>query len=557
MPFDPLSSIFISYISNKALDKVFASLQGCELSQNLRKAARDWEKTLPEEIKIEPEVFFPKPGHDKSDQERFLYRDKLFQNLEAQEIPKKQLWFKALQEHREDRKTALKDQAHIFFRSNDTVTDKYLKDLADKFYDACSQTDSFFKKAVITAIESINGIKDIFNILGKASNPLSAHIPVLDFETLVQERTRSFVGREFLFDAVDSVINDPGFKSGYIVIKGEAGIGKSTFSAQLIKKRGYVHHFNIRVQGIQSAECFLANICAQLVVIYDLEYQELPRTARIDSCFMVRLLAEAATKVCGKPIVIVVDALDESDTSNLQPDANWLLLPQDLPDGVFFVVTTRERHEDRLCVNRRKDISLLDMDPRNLEDVLHYIKNYLAENESSMIPKIEQWGMEPDSFVTLLVEKSEGNFQYLHFVLPDIREGRLTLQNLERPEALPQGLRAYYQRHWRTMKAKDIEYYKKIQRPVLCILASAREPVSLDMLAVWTKLNGYEILDLIKKWREFLNVRRSDDGKRLYHIYHTSFVDFLEAEEGLSEFNSRIADSGENWFNLFIEGRET
>lgn len=404
---------------------------------------------------------------------------------------------------------------------------------------------------------AVDGDVTIFNILVQAPSSLSAHMPVHDFETLVQERTLSFVGREFLFEAVDQVIDDPRFSSGYIVIKGEAGIGKTAFAAQLIKERGYVHHFNIRVQGIQSAECFLTNVCAQLVVVYGLEYQELPRAARVDSCFMVRLLAEAATKVRGNPIVVVVDALDESDTSNLQPDANWLLLPQDLPDGVFFVLTTREQHEDRLCVNRRKDIHLLDMDPRNQEDALLYIENYLAENEASMMPKIEQWGMKPDSFVTLLVEKSEGNFQYLHFVLPDIREGRLTLQNLESPEALPQGLRAYYQRHWRTMKAKDIEYYKKIQRPVLCMLASAREPVSLDMLAVWTKLNGYEILDLIKKWREFLNVRYSDDGKRLYHIYHTSFVDFLDAEEGLSEFNSRIADSGENWFNLFIEARET
>ena len=161
MPFDLLSSIFIKNISNKALDKVFANLQGSELSQNLRKAASHWEKTLPEEIKIEPEVFFPKPGHNKSDQESFPYRVKLFQNLEAHEIPKKELWFNALQEHREDRRTALKDQAHIFFRSDNTVTDKHLENLADKFYHACILTESFFRKTVITALESINSNKDV------------------------------------------------------------------------------------------------------------------------------------------------------------------------------------------------------------------------------------------------------------------------------------------------------------------------------------------------------------------------------------------------------------
>lgn len=48
---------------------------------------------------------------------------------------------------------------------------------------------------------------------------------------------------------------------------------------------------------------------------------------------------------------------------------------------------------------------------------------------------------------------------------------------------------------------------------------------------------------MIAQWREFLNVDEREDGELLYHIYHTSFADFLKQEVGLTQYHDQIAQS--------------
>ncbi len=45
-----------------------------------------------------------------------------------------------------------------------------------------------------------------------------------------------------------------------------------------------------------------------------------------------------------------------------------------------------------------------------------------------------------------------------------------------------------------------------------------------------------------REWRQFLNVSETEEGDRLYRIYHTSFQDFLEEEVGLVTYHARIAE---------------
>src|SRR5262249_61950146 len=126
----------------------------------------------------------------------------------------------------------------------------------------------------------------------------------LDFERLVNERTRNFVGRDFIFSAVDALLGDPQFPSGYILIRGEPGIGKTALVSQLVKTRGYVHHFNIAPQNIRSTRAFLENVCTQLIVRYQLDHPALPPEASKDSAFLGQLLTEAAEKSGDAPVVV-------------------------------------------------------------------------------------------------------------------------------------------------------------------------------------------------------------------------------------------------------------
>jgi predicted enzyme related to lactoylglutathione lyase len=380
-----------------------------------------------------------------------------------------------------------------------------------------------------------------FTAIAEASVPISRHIRLREFQTLVSERTKRFVGRDYIFEAIDDMVEDPDFPSGYIVIQGEPGIGKTALIAQMIKQAGYVHHFNISAQNIRDARDFLANVCAQLIVRYELAYLTLPLDAEKDSGFLSQLLAEVAEKEEDRPTVILVDAVDEAEDIGFTPGANILYLPQALPDGIFFIVTTREVADFRLFVDHRKDIYMRDDDPHNLKDVRRYIQNYVEEHRTKMAPRIEGWGVEEDEFVQVITEKSEGNFMYLVFVMRDIRDGKLTAENVDNIHNLPQGLEDYYKRHWRAMRAEDKEQFDKYQEPVVCILATVREPVTIAQVQEWTKLRPTRIKRVIDEWREFFNVDEPKEGEALYRIYHASFQDFLKKEVGLVQYHDKIA----------------
>lgn len=89
------------------------------------------------------------------------------------------------------------------------------------------------------------------------------------FTVLIEEKTRAYVGRRFVFDAFDKFMkqND----RGYFIVQGEPGIGKTALVAQLVRTRGYVHHFLIATQGIVKVEQFVQNVTLQLMARYRME----------------------------------------------------------------------------------------------------------------------------------------------------------------------------------------------------------------------------------------------------------------------------------------------
>src|SRR5689334_2170477 len=384
---------------------------------------------------------------------------------------------------------------------------------------------------------------NIFQLFAEASAPLSSQIRIHEFETLVSERTRNFVGRDFVFKAINEVMRDGTFPSGYIVVRGEPGIGKTALVAELVKRTGCAHHFNIASQNIRSTNDFLANICAQLVVKYDLPHPVLPPNATADSGFLSQLLVEVSSKNQPHPVLILLDALDEGDNATLPPEVNSLYLPQAVPPGIFFLVTAREEHDQRLVVDREKSIYLRESDPQNRQDVLAYVSNFIKAEPEKMTPRIAEWGVSENEFADILSTKSEGNFMYLVYVLADIRDGLLKKTSIDNIQNLPKGLKSYYQRHWRTTKAQEPERFEKYYEPVICQLAVVREPVSIVQLEEWTRLPALRVLEVVRSWRQFLNEDSEPDQQAVFRLYHTSFQDFLREEVGLKRFHERIVET--------------
>jgi hypothetical protein len=212
-----------------------------------------------------------------------------------------------------------------------------------------------------------------------------------------------------------------------------------------------------------------------------------------------------------------------------------------LPDRVYFIVSSREQVDFHLTVDRREDVHIRDSDPANLADVRLYVAQFLERHAEQMAGRLACWALTPEAFTEELTERSQGNFMYLVHVLADIRDGRLNPENVELIQNLPRGLEAYYQRHWRTMRSQDPDRFERIFEPILRLLATVREPVSLDYLEELTGLDPARIREVIECWRPFLNETETP-GDRLFRVYHLSFQDFLSAEGvGLKPSHRQIA----------------
>lgn len=361
------------------------------------------------------------------------------------------------------------------------------------------------------------------------------------FTTLINEKTKGFVGRQFVFDMLNQFVAEN--ESGYFIIKGEPGIGKTAIAARLVQTQSHIHHFVVASQGISGTEQLLENICVQLIAKYGLGHIYDSARARRDSGYLSQLLEEATTKLAyGERLILVVDALDEADQV-LNPRANPLYLPKHLPQGVFLIATTRPLKDRHLDLDTAQKTLYLEAESNeNLLDVHLYLQQAATSKE------IQTWlqaaGLTVEEFVKTMSAKSEGNFMYLHYVLPEIKKGKYDKLNIDK---LPQGLKGYYEAHWRQMCAQDEALWVEYRQPILCFLASMYNPVSAETLAELSERPVSRVKSALGDWWQFLD-KEIIEGEERYRIYHTSFQDFLRKKDEVGEIDlgytrNKIADA--------------
>lgn len=395
------------------------------------------------------------------------------------------------------------------------TSDVFAQVFVEKSLQAVSTSTANSSQSLASIEAQLVGLTDListqFSVLVNSFREAPPRIQdeIRDYTQYIDEKTRDFVGRQFIFDAITRFANRN--LHGYFFIFGEPGIGKSAFAAQLVKRKGYVHHFNIRGEGINRTDAFLRNVCAQLVANYQLPYTTLPIAAAQDAAFLNRLLIQIShTLPPNEKVFIVVDALDEVDTPGHLRDSNPLFLPLNLPPSVYFIVTLRtgtvspriEGVQDAIYIEHDAD--------DNVADIRMFIE-YAVERPGIQSylkgPKIDA-----NSFVEHLIEKSEGNFMYLRYVLPEIERG--AYKDLEL-RSLPIGLKNYYEDHWRRMRGQDEKAWFKYKLPIIMALTVVTEPISIDIIKNFSGVAQLaRIRAVIQEWQQFLSVEPATDFTR-------------------------------------------
>ena len=375
--------------------------------------------------------------------------------------------------------------------------------------------------------------------LDERYRPLAEHL--ITFDDLIAERTTDFVGRVFLDARLATFMEQ--HDRGYFVLVGEPGIGKTAWAAHVVREYQALHHFNVSAMGIVRPDQCLENLCAQIIARFQLDQPYLPVSAGRDGSLLDKLLRQAAGKLDGRKLVIAIDALDEAQMPADIRGANTLYLPTSLPAGVYFVLTRRPQPMPlETAPGTPSETFALGAElPDNQADVRTYLRQQAGRPE--FVARLTEQRIPTERFVEELAERSTGNFMYLAYLLPDIAAGLFDPLHLT---GLPQGLRGYYERFWNELEsAKDEgrEAWTKFYKPVIGMLAAAREPVSVAWIGRILDLSPDEIADFaLARWRKFL-CQTGVASETCWRLYHASFADFLaEKLESARLYHDQIVD---------------
>ncbi|MEH2291631.1 AAA family ATPase [Nostoc sp.] len=352
--------------------------------------------------------------------------------------------------------------------------------------------------------------------------PLEQSLYPDEFKALIEEKTKAFCGRVFVFNEFDDFLKK--HRKGYFTVIGDAGMGKSAIAAQYVSKYKAICYFNIQAQGLNTPEKFLQSIRQQLINRYPLQNAENDNLPTLLEKVNEKLAAD-------ERLLIVVDALDEVEQTG---SGNLLYLPKNLPERIYFLLTRRRyaQNEKRLLteeVEQQLDLTANKYEVWNRKDVTEYISTFINDEPEHQGLKawIQKRNIQPPYFIEQVAQKSENNFMYLYYVLPSIARGDYQDLSLEE---LPDKLQGYYEQHWKQMGMDTPE--KRTNAIILCVLVEVGKPISCESIARTTGRDEYDVLELLNKWLEFLR-KQKQNQEDYYSIYHQSFADFLRNQPSL------------------------
>jgi hypothetical protein len=188
-------------------------------------------------------------------------------------------------------------------------------------------------RAIREAVTELTAQRAATTVATAAASAVASTVYFPSQPQLIEEQARGVIGRGYVEDALDRCVTTQ--RSGYFIIEGGPGSGKTAIAARLALNRTPVHHFIGRTGRRSDVRLILSSLIAQLEAPPDadalatLPVDEL--IARFDSALQRRARTSS-------PVLLLFDALNELTPDDVEPS----FLPMDpLPPGVHVVVTSQ------------------------------------------------------------------------------------------------------------------------------------------------------------------------------------------------------------------------
>ncbi|MGB3535550.1 MAG: ATP-binding protein [Microcoleaceae cyanobacterium] len=340
------------------------------------------------------------------------------------------------------------------------------------------------------------------------SNPRPPTLITVNYSPEIQQflskKRQNFVGRQFVFDAIQNFINR--YSRGYFTLVGFPGMGKSAILSQYVFKNPQTIFYTCEINDYNQTEVFLETLFNQLIQAYSLSYSSLPENATADGWFLSVILQQVSDLLSpNERLVIMIDGCDRLNNSTQPLGSNILYLPRYLPDNIYFILSRRPFLSEQSGLLVETPSQILDLSQyseANKQDIQAYLNQFNLGNK-----KIEN-----------ILNQSQSNFKFAVEMAK-----KVDTYNLE----LSPKLIKYYQNHWQQMVAENPS---ELQLNIINCWTEQNEWLSAEMIAEQLDEDEYEIELILADWIEFLKCRENE-SETCYRWYHPSFCQFLKSHE--------------------------
>jgi hypothetical protein len=263
------------------------------------------------------------------------------------------------------------------------------------------------------------------------------------------------------------------------------------------------------------------------------------RTGDLEDGGLLMDLMRRAGKDSDKPVVIVIDALDEAERP--PSGGSPLGLPAQLPPNVYVIATARP-HVKPWWTGSGQTLSIMPAGHLNTSDARAFVWSRIRTGIGDALA--HRSGIDRQALVKQLVTLSEGNFMYLRHALDDLEHERGIPQHVS---DYPRGLTNYYAAHVEQM---GLDAVSEHGLAVLYLLARLDVRATRTRIAALLRVSTVEVQQDLNRWREFLDVE-IEGSEPVYSLYHAAFADFVlttplisAVREELADLDDRIAQQG-------------
>ncbi len=338
------------------------------------------------------------------------------------------------------------------------------------------------------------------------------------------ERHHLFAGRETELNRIRTFLAHR--SRGYIFVTGSSGYGKTALLANLIAqdRERYAWYFLNQNDNTHRPREFLRQMCEQMMAYYQMPVQrnnDLPdQIDRLESLYSKLLRLPLIQP--GKPLVLVIDGLDEAEGDFLLKEQHKYF-PRELPKGKYIIFSARYTGRNYLG-----EMALLE------REVLEIELEALAEDGIASLLRAASgegidWAQDP-VLVSEVRRVSGGDPFYLQYLVQDIAMRRLSPDEIT---LRPTGLDRYLDR-WFTQVENHLD--RSELQDLIGFLVTAKGPIPRRDLAALLGTPG-TLSRMIEPLRRF--VVEGQDGLALCH---PRFREYIERREDFLDILPPYAD---------------